>query len=360
MKVKRYAAVLLVIAVLGVGGILFLFPVPKDTVDFARINDMAQSGQTIDRSAFADTLERWQAYRAQLQAGAIVLLLLAVVVAALFLASLYRNILRPFDAMRGFAQRVAAGELDASLEMDRDNAFGAFTESFDLMREELRRAKESERATEQSKRELVASLSHDIQTPVASVKAVAELMEMSAAAPERQKLQTIQQKAAQIETLVSDLLHTTLEELDSLNVSPIPFPSSRLDEIIRKSDYRQKARPCEIPGCLLRADPARLSQVMDNLVANSYKYADTAIDVSAEMDGDGLTLILRDHGPGVAPEELPRLFSKYFRGKGAEGKNGYGLGLFISRAFMERMGGGLTCANADPGFAASIHLPFDD
>jgi signal transduction histidine kinase len=160
--------------------------------------------------------------------------------------------------------------------------------------------------------------------------------------------------------LVSELLHNTLEELDSLQVNPIPFPSGELDEIIRKSDYRQNVNPCEIPGCLLKADPARLAQVMDNIIANSYKYADTCIDMSAQMDEDGLMLTLRDYGPGVAPEELPRLFTKYFRGKGAEGKNGYGLGLFISRAFMERMGGELTAANADPGFAAKIHLPFDD
>jgi signal transduction histidine kinase len=111
---------------------------------------------------------------------------------------------------------------------------------------------------------------------------------------------------------------------------------------------------------MLRADPARLSQVMDNIIANSYKYADTPLDVWAEMDENGLALTLRDYGPGVAPEELPRLFSKYFRGKGAEGKNGYGLGLFISRAFIERMGGELTALNAEPGFAAKIHLPFDE
>jgi signal transduction histidine kinase len=350
----------LFIAILGTAGVLLLLPVPEDTVDFARINDLVQSGQALDSSAFADTLERWQAYRVQLQTGMIALLLLVVSVAALFLVSLYRNILRPFETMRGFAQRVAAGELDIPLKMDRDNAFGAFTESFDLMREELRRAKENERAAEQSKRELVASLSHDIQTPVASIKAVAELMEMTAAEPEREKLQTIQQKTAQIGTLVSELLHNTLEELDSLHVNPIPFPSSGLDEIIGKSDYRQKVNPYEIPGCLLRADPARLAQVMDNIIANSYKYADTAIDVSAEMDGDGLMLTLRDYGPGVASEELSRIFAKYFRGKGAEGKNGYGLGLFISRVFMERMGGELTAVNADPGFAANIHLPFDD
>ncbi|MDR1321708.1 MAG: HAMP domain-containing histidine kinase [Gracilibacteraceae bacterium] len=359
MKIKTYAALLALILALGICAVLFLFPVPEDTVDVARINDMIQSGQVIDKSAFADTQQIWRGYRVQLQAGVIAILFLTISAAALFLVVLYRKILRPFETMRGFAQSIASGELDVPLTMDSGNAFGAFTESFDLMRDELRRAKESERAAEQSKRELVASLSHDIQTPVASIKAVAELMEMTAPISERQKLQTIQQKAAQIETLVSELLHTTLEELDSLHVEPVSLQSSELVEIMRKSDYGHRAGLCDLPGCMLRADPARLSQVMDNIFANSYKYADTDIDVSAEADDDGLTITMRDHGPGVAPDELPRLCTKYFRGKGAEGKNGYGLGLFISHAFMERMGGGLICENAAPGFAVKIHLPYD-
>jgi signal transduction histidine kinase len=152
------------------------------------------------------------------------------------------------------------------------------------MRDELRRAKESERAAQRSKRELVASLSHDIQTPVASIKAVAELMEVTADDNERARLQTIQQKAGQIQMLVTDLFHATLEELRSLNVTPTPLPSDQISEMIKKSDYFDMVKIGEIPGCLLYADPVRLSQVVDNIIANSYKYADTEIDVSAKAD----------------------------------------------------------------------------
>ncbi|MDR1217504.1 MAG: hypothetical protein LBJ99_02835, partial [Oscillospiraceae bacterium] len=180
MKMKYYALALAAALILGICGVLFIFPAPENVADVAKINDMIQNGQLVDNAAFADTLARWQSYRTRLQIGMIALLFLVTAVAAVFLFSLDRRILRPFQLMRGFARRVAAGELDVPLEMDRSNAFGAFTESFDLMREELRRARENESASERSKRELVASLSHDIQTPVASIEAVAELMEVTA------------------------------------------------------------------------------------------------------------------------------------------------------------------------------------
>ncbi|MCL2747386.1 MAG: HAMP domain-containing histidine kinase [Oscillospiraceae bacterium] len=359
MKLRYYALALIAIMITGICCSLFLFPVPDVSAVIAELNDRIQSGQTIDSSAFSEMKQQWQAYRVHLQVCLIVLLCLVAATAGVFLYLLHRKVLRPFWQMRDFAQRVAAGDLDLPLSMDKQNAFGAFTESFDLMRSELQRAKQSERAAEQSKRELVASLSHDIQTPVSSIKAVAELMEITMDEPYRERMQIILQKAGQIQTLVADLFHATLEELHSLRVTPAPFPSDRIAGMIRQADYYGRARIGEIPECLVWADPIRLSQVIDNIMANSLKYADTDIDISAEADSDGLALVFRDFGPGAAQEELPLLFSKYYRGKLAEGKSGYGLGLYISRTLTERMGGRLECANADPGFAVRLWLQYD-
>jgi len=322
--------------------------------------DISHDGQVVGKVFFYNDMEaQWQAYRNNLQVLVIVVMVALAVISVIFFAVINRQILQPFQRMRGFAQRVAAGELDAPLEMDKRNVFGAFTESFDLMRDELRRARENEQAAEQSKRELVASLSHDIQTPISSIKAVAEVMEITADEVQAQKLKTIQDKASQIQTLVTELFHTTLEELDKLNVQPMSVPSSSLLEIIRASEYLGRVKMGEIPGCLVQADPVRMPQVMDNVIANSYKYADTEIDVSAELLADFLLLTLRDWGPGVAEEELPRLCIKYFRGTSSEGKNGYGLGLFIASHLIERMGGQLECCNAQPGFAVKIWLKLD-
>jgi signal transduction histidine kinase len=103
----------------------------------------------------------------------------------------------------------------------------------------------------------------------------------------------------------------------------------------------------------------RLSQVVDNIIANSYKYADTEIDVSTSIDENGLTIAFPDYGAGALPKELPLLCSKYYRGKSSDGKSGYGLGLYISRTLIERMEGRLECENADPGFMVKLWLKFD-
>jgi signal transduction histidine kinase len=98
------------------------------------------------------------------------------VLCALYIIFLNQAVFKPFKKLQSFAVNVARGNLDMPLKMDRNNAFGAFTESFDIMREELASARQSEYVANRSKKELVASLSHDIKTPVASIKAVSELM----------------------------------------------------------------------------------------------------------------------------------------------------------------------------------------
>lgn len=121
------------------------------------------------------------------------------------------------------AERIAAGELDTPLEMDKDNIFGAFSESFDIMREELKAEREREQEAVRSRKEMIASLSHDIKTPVASIKAMADVMELTADTPdERSTLHAINEKADCIDRLVSNLFHATLEELNRLPVSAEP------------------------------------------------------------------------------------------------------------------------------------------
>ena len=136
---------------------------------------------------------------------------------------IYIKVIRPFDKMKDFASAVAMGELDKPLEMDRGNIFGAFTESFDIMREELEISRKREYEANVSKRELVANLSHDIKTPVASIKAMSELLEIKSESSGddfvNKKAKSIGGKADQIDTLVSNLFASTLKELEKLEVN---------------------------------------------------------------------------------------------------------------------------------------------
>jgi signal transduction histidine kinase len=204
---------------------------------------------------------------------------------ALLLWRVYVNLLRPFQQMRGFARRVASGDLDTPLAMDRGNAFGAFTESFDLMRDQLAASRAREAAAQVSKKELVASLSHDIKTPVASIKAVAELGQArSQDATTRQQFATIDAKADQIDSLITNMFSATLDDLESLDVTLAEVPSTELARMITDADHRHLISADAasiIPGCLIVADPLRLTQVVDNVIANSYKYAGTPIELKA-------------------------------------------------------------------------------
>lgn len=269
------------------------------------------------------------------------------------------SVIRPFHRLKNFAQRVAGGNLDIPLDMDRQNIFGAFTESFDIMRSELKKARIAEAEANASKKELVAKLSHDIKTPVASIKAAAEVG-AELAGDEKLKNNYIQiiSKTDQINTLVTNLFTASLEELTQISVSPHDMESSEIKTLLENSDYLQYAKIPQIPDCVIYADGLRLQQVFDNIFANSYKYAGTPIDVMVLKKANRLEVCIEDYGGGVAAEELPLLKEKFRRGANVQNIEGAGLGLYISDYFMQEMKGELILENGNNGFKVTVLIPF--
>ena len=239
--------------------------------------------------------------------------------------------------------------------MDRQNLFGAFTESFDIMRSELKRAKIAEAKANADKKELVAKLSHDIKTPVASIKAASEV---GAALANDEKIKDnytqIIHKADQINVLITNLFSASLEELQQLSVIPEEIESKELKILLENSDYFHRTKIPNIPDCILYMDKLRLQQVFDNIFANSYKYADTKIDVTMQKQDSFLSVMIEDYGGGVSLEELPLLKEKYKRGSNVKDKEGAGLGLYISDYFMKEMHGKLIVENGDNGLKVIV------
>ncbi len=267
------------------------------------------------------------------------------------------TVISPFRKLKGFAQRIAGGNLDVPLEMDRRNLFGAFTESFDIMRSELKKARIAEAKAEQSKKELVAKLSHDIKTPVASIKAVSEVgLAVTDNEKDKANYAQIIGKADQINTLVTNLFTATLEELQQLTVAPTNIESNLIKTMLENADYLHKATIPALPECLIYADGLRLQQVFDNIFANSYKYANTAITVGIEKSNERICIIFEDFGGGVLPDELPTLKEKYKRGRNASNVGGAGLGLYISDYFMKAMRGSLAIENGEHGLKVTVTL----
>ncbi|MCL2090238.1 MAG: HAMP domain-containing histidine kinase [Micrococcales bacterium] len=316
------------------------------------VMDVERDDQVVARVAFrADVTEEEAAWTERFRLAVLVTMAGVGVVVVGFGWYVHRRLVRPFVQMKNFAVRVATGDLDTPLAMDRTNAFGAFTESFDLMRSELRLARDRERAADLSKKELVASLSHDLKTPVASIKAITECLTATEDdTRHRAQLDRIMAKTDQIDALVSNMLEATLDDAEQLVVAPVPVPSTRLVELLREADPKHRIGDVDVPECMIQADPVRLAQVVDNVVANSYKHARTPIEVHAWTDDDAraLCVVVTDEGPGVDPAELPLLTHKYFRGAAAQGTPGAGLGLYLARLFAIQMNGTLTCANIGP------------
>lgn len=277
--------------------------------------------------------------------------------AYLFLLWAYMRFVRPFQKMQRFAADISKGNLDAPLEMQKRNYFGAFTESFDIMREELKQAREGEYRANLSKKELVASLSHDIKTPVSTIKAVCEILILKIKEKDcLDKIQTIDQKADMIDSLISNMFHATLEELEALKIETTEQLSTIIKPMFEECDFNGEIiYENEIPECLIYADKLRLNQVIDNIIHNSYKYAGTNIYVQCLQEQEGIRIRIKDNGPGVDQEELALVTEKFYRGRLAAGKAGSGLGLYLSKLFMEKMHGSLECYIED-GFAVEIFI----
>lgn len=270
---------------------------------------------------------------------------------------IYLTVIKPFRKLKGFAERVAGGNLDIPLEMDRHNLFGAFTESFDIMRCELKKARIAEAQASASKKELVAKLSHDIKTPVASIKAVSEVgLAVSDNQKDKANYTQIIGKADQINTLVTNLFTATLEELQQLTVSPVNMESIQVKKLLENADYLHRATISDVPECLVYADSLRLQQVFDNIFANSYKYAGTDITVTAQKNQNTVDVVIEDFGGGILQEELPVIKEKFRRGSNSANTEGAGLGLFISDRFMKEMGGEMKVENGEHGLKVTITI----
>lgn len=282
---------------------------------------------------------------------------LQIVLGAFYAFYLHTEIIKPFGKLKNFAVRVAGGNLDVPLEMDKRNLFGAFTESFDLMRTELKKARISEAQAQISKKELVAKLSHDIKTPVASIKAVSEVgFALSDTQKSKDNYSLIIRKADQINALVSNLFSATLEELERLTVSPDNIESCEIKTLLENADYLHRAKIPDVTECLVYADRLRLQQVFDNLFSNSYKYAGTDICVTTQKTDGRLLISIEDYGGGVSEQDLPVIKEKFKRGSNSSVAEGAGLGLYISDYFMKEMNGSLEIKNGEKGLKATVSL----
>ncbi|MBR4758526.1 MAG: HAMP domain-containing histidine kinase, partial [Lachnospiraceae bacterium] len=190
------------------------------------------------------------------------------------------------------------------------------------------------------------------------IRVICELLEVKVEdAYVRGKIENIRRKTDEMNVLLTDLLSSALDDLGELNVHVAEVTSDVISRLVEEHDTKKKVSAGKAPDCILLIDQNRLSQVIGNIIGNSYKYADTEIDVTYGFKDHYLEMTIRDHGEGAPEEELPLLTNKFYRGKKrAADKEGSGLGLYISSELMKKMKGQLILSSGE-GFAVMLLLP---
>jgi signal transduction histidine kinase len=218
-----------------------------------------------------------------------------------------------------------------------------------------KRGEDAEKRVAQMKDDFIATVSHELRTPLFALQGFLDLLRSGKVQQEstRQEfLATAAQNAQRLMALVTDLLDISRLESGRAKLDMTPLDvgdliSETLESLRSLASDKQITITRDVPkppACLtVVADRAKLRQVLVNLVGNAVKFSEPqqAVVVSAALDGDNVKISVTDHGPGVAREDLPRLFSKFYQAEKplTRTTGGVGLGLYISKQIIEAHGG---------------------
>jgi two-component system sensor histidine kinase BaeS len=268
--------------------------------------------------------------------------LVALIVAAVVADRVGRRITAPLLAAETATRRIADGDLDARVHppANADPELASLATSINGMAEALARARGLER-------QFLLAVSHDLRTPLTSIRGFAEAIADGAATDHAQAASVITAEARRLERLVADLLE--LAKLDARRFS-LDLRAVDVAEVagVTAEGFRPELEqlglrlavemPATVPAA--RADPDRLSQVVANLVENGLKFAATTVTVSAAADGGGVVVAVADDGPGIAEGDLGLVFQRFTTSDRSPARRaGTGLGLAIVAELVAAMGG---------------------
>lgn len=285
------------------------------------------------------------------------------------------RILSPLGELERGADEIRKGNLSVYLRHTRHDEFTPAIEAFNMMAWRLKRSLEEREEEEEKRKELIASISHDIRTPLTSIKAYVEGLEdhvASTPAMQERYLKVIHRKADILDRMIEQLFLLTkmdigekalpLESLDLGKTVEQFIEENRLNWNKNGADFTITADK----DIRVRGSPLLLERILENLVSNSIKYKtenQVHMDISVEAEGEKAKLRISDDGPGVPEKALGRLKEAFFRTDKARSRteNGSGLGLAIVERAARLMGGTVDFQNRKPhGLTVVFTLPLED
>ena len=286
-----------------------------------------------------------------------------------------KQLLQPVEELTEAAQRVERGEVSQPLNYGEQDEFTAVFTAFDHMQEHLLAEREKNAAYERARTDLVSGISHDLRTPLTSVKGYLKgLRDGVANTPEKQRqyVDIAYRKACDMDVLLQRLFYFSKMETGAL---PIFLERADLGEFVRKfaveagRELAEKGGTVEVRGAPaphpVRIDTEQMVRVLSNLTNNAVQYAGAeplALTLTVWRERDRERLRFADNGRGVPEDQLPHLFEQFWRGDQARtsrGGEGSGLGLYIVKYIIEAHGGTVTARN-DHGLVFEIALPCDE
>ena len=282
----------------------------------------------------------------------------ATVLALIVGTLLARTITRPVRELTAATETLAAGELGLQVAVRGHDEIGELAGSFNRMSSDLARAA-------QLRRQMTADIAHDLRTPLSVILGYTEALSDGKLQGSPQMYEVMHGEAQHLSRLIDDLRTLSLADAGELSLDCGPIaPRALLERAAATYSARADAAgvairvdaPDDLPP--IEADPERMAQVLGNLISNALRHTGSGghITLAAAPAGDCVALTVADTGEGIAPEDLPFVFERFYRGDQARTTDGEsGLGLPIAKSLIEAHGGSIVVTNA-PGVGATFEM----
>ncbi|MCB0241649.1 MAG: HAMP domain-containing protein [Anaerolineae bacterium] len=281
--------------------------------------------------------------------------ILAAVTVSLFTT---RRIVGPIRQMLGASQHIAAGHYNQRVEVAGEDELSELARSFNQMAATLDN-------TEQRRLALIGDLAHELRTPLANIRATMEGLTDGVLAPQPDTFHDIEREAVRLQRLVSDLEELSRAEagqiaLSRQDVDPGDLIRSVAGRLRPQFDDKDVALTLDLPAKLppVHVDPARITQVLLNLLGNALQYTPPGgvVTVSARDDTRQLLVAVQDSGVGISAADLPHVFERFYRVDKSRSRagGGSGVGLTISQHIVEAHGGRITADSPGAGMGSMV------
>jgi len=319
-------------------------------------------------TSLARMLEDSYILQTTLQGFAIVLLVAAGIGLVLF-----RRLTKRLRSMQDVVTEFESGNYDARMAVGAQDEIGTLAACFNRMADTLVSTLDELQRADRMRRELIANVSHDLRSPLASIQGYLETLRMKADALDadarRRYVQTALKNTQRLSDLVEELFQLSKLESEQIEPSPEPFsPAELVQDIVvqyrRQAENRGVSLEAQLPDRHIRVegDIGLVERVLSNLIDNAIHYTpeEGRVCVAVEPDGDGVRIWVRDNGPGIPEDDLPHIFERFYRVDKSRDKTsgGAGLGLAIAHKILELHGQDLHVrSTVGEGTAFHFHLP---